>query len=96
MARHGAVLHSGVRPHDGHNHIDIDIAIATEHICLQAAELGLGTCWICHFDPARLTVDLALPHGIVPKAIIPVGYPAEGVKAPAKNRKTLDEILLKR
>lgn len=85
-----------VRPHDGKNHYDIDIAIATEHICLAATEMGLGTCWICHFDPARLTVDLALPHGTVPVVILPVGYPAEGTAAPEKKRKTADEILIKR
>ncbi|MFC1793656.1 nitroreductase family protein, partial [Planctomycetota bacterium] len=28
----------------------IDVAIALEHICLQAADLGLGTCWIGSFD----------------------------------------------
>src|SRR4030042_5879150 len=24
----------------------IDVSIALEHICLQATELGLGTCWL--------------------------------------------------
>ena len=62
-----------VRPHDGKNHSDIDIAIATEHICLAATAMGLATCWICHFDPARLTVDLDLPKGTVPVVILPVG-----------------------
>lgn len=85
-----------VRPHDGKNHSDIDIAIATEHICLAAADAGLGTCWICHFDPARLTVDLALPQGTVPVVIVPVGYPEGGFGAPEKKRKPTDEILLKR
>ena len=85
-----------VRPHDGKNHSDIDIAIATEHICLAATEMGLGTCWICHFDPARLTVDLALPHGTVPVVILPVGYPAECVVAPEKKRKPTEEILIER
>ena len=33
----GVPAEAWVRPHDGHNHIDIDIAIATEHICLQAS-----------------------------------------------------------
>lgn len=85
-----------VRPHDGRNHVDIDVAIASEHICLKATELGLGTCWICHFDPALLTVGLGLPQGTVPKVIIPVGYPADGLATPEKKRKTADEILIKR
>ena len=85
-----------VRPHDGKNHSDIDIAIATEHICLAATAMGLATCWICHFDPARLTVDLDLPKGTVPVVILPVGYPAEGSTVPSKNRKSTDEIIIKR
>ena len=32
------------RGSDGKDHADIDIAIAVEHICLAAAEQGLGTC----------------------------------------------------
>lgn len=39
------------RPEDAKAHGDIDVAIATEHLCLAAAERGLGTCWVCNFDP---------------------------------------------
>ena len=31
------------RLNDGKNHADVDGSIATEHICLAAAEVGLGT-----------------------------------------------------
>ena len=31
---------------DGKQHGDIDVAIATEHLCLAAAERGFGTCWV--------------------------------------------------
>ena len=33
---------------DNKDHADIDIAIAVEHLCLAAAEQGLGTCCIYH------------------------------------------------
>ena len=33
---------------DGKDHMDIDAAIAAEHICLAAAEQGLGSCWVCN------------------------------------------------
>ncbi len=85
-----------VRPADSKNHSDVDVAIATEHICLEASAQGLGTCWICNFDPAVLTAGLALPEGAVPVAVIPVGYAADGAEAPAKKRKATDEILLVR
>ena len=32
--------------YDGKNYCEIDAAIATDHMTLAAADLGLGTCWI--------------------------------------------------
>ena len=43
---HGAAW---TRRYDEKNHADIDVAIAIEHLCLAAAEQGLGTCWVCNF-----------------------------------------------
>lgn len=77
---------------DGRDHADIDAAIATEHICLAAAELGLGTCWICNFDVAECVSALGLPEAVRPVAITPLGYPAEAAGAP-RSRKTADEIV---
>ena len=37
-----------VREEDGKNHADIDAAIAIEHLCLAATEVGLGSCWVCN------------------------------------------------
>jgi nitroreductase len=48
----------------------------------QAADLGLGTCWVMHFDPVKATELFALPEHIVPVAMLPVGYPANDA-APA-------------
>ncbi|MCH5220917.1 MAG: nitroreductase family protein [Muribaculaceae bacterium] len=82
-----------VRPFDNHNHIDIDIAIATEHICLKATEIGLATCWICNFDPATLIDNISFPEGVTPKVILPVGKPAPEQVVPNKTRKPLSEIV---
>lgn len=90
----GEPAEAWTRPDDGKNHLDVDLAIVAEHICLAAADCGLGTCWICNFNPSRLTVDLGLPCGTVPMAIIPVGYPASDA-VPDKKRRNLDELLLK-
>lgn len=64
------------RAHDGKNHADIDVAIAVEHICLAAAALGLGSCWVCNFVPGVMdeALNLAADEEIV--AILPIGYPA--------------------
>lgn len=62
---------------DGKDHADIDAAIAAEHICLAAAEVGLGSCWVCNFDVPQLKTSFHLPESIEPVAIIPVGYAEE-------------------
>jgi nitroreductase len=62
---------------DGKDHCDIDLAIAIDHITLQATELGLATCWICNFQPARCKEILHLPDHIEPVAIIPLAYPED-------------------
>ncbi len=38
--------------YDGWSAAETDATIATDHMLLAAAELGLGTCWIAAFDPA--------------------------------------------
>ncbi|NIM04757.1 MAG: nitroreductase [Armatimonadetes bacterium] len=80
-----------VRSGDGKNHSDVDIAIAMEHIVLAATEEGLGTCWICAFDPALVRSALGLPGEMEPVAMTPLGY-AEAEPLPRK-RKSLDEIV---
>jgi nitroreductase len=60
---------------DQKDFLDIDLSIAIDHMTLQATELGLATCWICNFNPAKLKQNLNLPENIEPIAIIPLGYP---------------------
>lgn len=80
------------RPADGKDHGDIDVAIATEHICLAAAEQGLGTCWVCNFDTEKCKRLLGLPAFLEPVVIVPLGYPAE--ETPAETtRKNKGEIV---
>ena len=40
-----------VRPFDQKQTNDIDASILTDHMMLQATELGLGTVWVCYFKP---------------------------------------------
>ncbi len=62
---------------DGKNYLDVDVAIAFEHLILAAAAEGLGTCWIGAFDPAAVKRVLGLPAGVEPIAMTPLGYPDE-------------------
>lgn len=81
------------RPCDGKDHTDVDVSIAVEHICLAAAAAGLGTCWVCNFDPKPIIEAFALPEGVEPIAIIPIGYPAPGSTVPMKSRKDASAVV---
>ena len=76
---------------DGKNYADVDGAIATDHMTLCAADLGLGTCWIGAFDSAKVRSALGLPEGVDPLILSPVGYPAESPRS--KIRKPIGDIL---
>jgi len=58
---------------------------------LQAAELGLGTCWVCNFDVHKCAELFALPHHIEPVVLLPLGYPNS--KPHVKKRKWLNDII---
>lgn len=77
--------------HDGENYTTVDVAIVVDHITLQAAELGLGTCWIGAFDPQAAREVLDLPADLVPIAFTPLGYPND--QPTAKSRKPVDELV---
>lgn len=89
------VEHNWVRPADGKAHGDIDVAIAAEHLCLAAAERGLGTCWVCNFDPAAVAGAFPMP-GFEPVAIIALGHPAADCPRHAKERRPVAELLQER
>lgn len=76
---------------DGKPHGNIDIAIATEHICLAAAEQGLGTCWVCNFDAPLCHQLLNLAENEEVAVLIPIGHPA--VEPKDKTRKPIEEIV---
>lgn len=78
---------------DGKDFGDVDAAIAAEHICLAADEIGLGTCWICNFNPSVLVAALELPDNLEAIAIFPIGYiDTEKSEAPVKKRKPASDI----
>lgn len=76
---------------DGKHHGDIDVAIAVEHLCLAAAEQGLGTCWVCNFDVERCKRVLSLADNEEPTVLIPIGYPAD--KPKEKQRKDIKLVV---
>lgn len=55
----------------------IDIGIAGEHFCLQAAEEGLGTCWLGWFNAPAVRRALGLPRGVRLDVMLSVGWPGQ-------------------
>ena len=69
----------------------IDIAIACEHLILQAEEEGLGTCWLGWFDEKKVKKILGIPQRKKIDIIISMGY-SETAHDRERIRKPLDKI----
>jgi nitroreductase len=69
----------------------IDVAIALEHIALQATELGLATCWIGSFDADMVRAILDIPADVAIIELMAIGYPADEQKKP--QREPIEKIV---
>ena len=67
----------------------LDVGIAVEHFCLQAAELGLGTCIMGWFNEKKVKELLGIRGKRVP-LLVSLGYPAGENRK--KIRKSMDEM----
>jgi nitroreductase len=76
---------------DGKAYIDVDVAIAMDHLILAAAAEGLGTCWIAAFKPSVVKEVLNISDNIEPLILTPLGYPE--VIPESTYRKPLNEII---
>ena len=76
---------------DNKNFVDIDGAIAADHMTLAAAELGLGTCWVGAFNPKIVRKALGLPNNLVPLVLLTLGHPNETGRK--KDRKPMDKLV---
>ncbi len=67
--------HDNYRMRCGQLAYPIDVAIAIDHITLQAASDGLGTCWIGSFDEEPVKAILGIPESVTVVQMLTVGYP---------------------
>lgn len=77
-----------VRPFDQKQTTDIDAAILTDHMMLQATELGLGSVWICYFKPEVIREEFALPIHWEPINILAIGYSEGKAADPERHHQT--------
>ena len=76
---------------DGKGYVDVDVAIAMDHLILAASAEGLGTCWIAAFKPEVVREVLNIPDNMEPLVLTPLGYP-ETIPEPT-SRKPLEEMV---
>ncbi len=79
------------RPFDGKQTTDIDASIVTDHMMLQAEQLGLGSVWICYFRHDVVRKEFNIPDNLEVVNILAVGY-ADERKAPEKIRKSMEQF----
>jgi nitroreductase len=79
------------KKYDNQSYAVVDAAIVVDHITLQAADLGLGTCWIGDFNPQAAREFLGLPDDIEPVAFTPLGHPLD--HPTPKRRKDLEDLI---
>lgn len=65
-----------VRKYDGENSGFVDASIVTTHMMMEATELGIGSTWVMHFNPAKIIEAFNIPENIVPVALLVMGHPA--------------------
>ncbi len=68
------------RKYDGKSSGVVDASIVATHMLLAAADIGVGATWVMHFDPAAMVTAFEIPEGIIPVALLVMGYPSEGAK----------------
>jgi nitroreductase len=81
-----------VRPQDGMKTIDIDASIITDHMMLQATDLGLGSLWMTWFDPKILREEFEIPENLIPVNLLLIGYAADAGSDPERHDKTRKPI----
>lgn len=74
-------------------YLNLNTALAVEHMILRATDLGLGSCWVMMFDRRKLRDWLQLEPNLVPVCLLPLGF-ADQHPNP-RPRKSLNEIILR-
>lgn len=68
----------------------LDIGLAVGQFCLQATELGLGTCMVGWFDEKKVKNLLSIPSSKRIPLLITLGYPTGEIRS--KIRKGIEDI----
>jgi len=86
-ANAASVIGSKIKRKD---YTQIDLGIAVEHICLQAAELCLGSCIVGWFNERAVKKILQIPFTKRVPLLVTLGYPDDEQRI--KIRKKIEDI----
>lgn len=62
---------------DGQPFGEIDASIVATHMLLQAADVGIGSCWVGMFSKSGLKSSFSELDGFSPVGVLCFGYPQE-------------------
>lgn len=84
------------RSYDGALSAPVDAAIVTTHMMLAAHNMGIGSCWVMHFDPEAMKSEFNIPDNINPLALLVLGFPSElAVPHEFHNKvRSMDEVVV--
>lgn len=68
------------RAYDGALSAPVDASIVATHMMLCAKDLGVGCCWVMHFNPMAMREAFNIPENIEPVALLVMGYPSPDAK----------------
>lgn len=72
-----------------------DATIVATQMILQAADLGVNSCWLNFFNPEELAADMKLPENVELVMLMDLGFAADGFRPLPNhtNKKDLDETV---
>nr|MDD6336716.1 nitroreductase family protein [bacterium] len=91
----GDLNSSWISPFTSAHSTVMDASIVCTFMMMRAQDLGLGSTWVCLFDPNKVKEAFDLPEGIEPCCLLTLGYPAADA-TPGPNhalRKPLEETV---
>lgn len=68
-----------------------DVAIAVDHMILEAVNQGLGTCWVGWFEAEEVRNILGIPKEMDISIMVPIGFADESPDA--RPRKSIEELI---
>jgi len=86
-----------INPFNERQLVSHDAVIATDHMMLQATELGVQSVWVCWFDPGVIKTEFDLEENFEAINILVLGYSNEAKSKPdslVKARKPLSDLVV--